>query len=672
MTLLHLQPPARRWLAVLGALTLGLTACHKKHHPGANWVLVVNTAGSISLLDTDTGLTRGPYLQDQLGKDSDELLDAAVTPDGKIAILTAFGKSRLFFVDLTDIEAPAVLGALDLPMHVEDVTLTANGKYAVITDGGFSPKVVTVDVQSRTIVEVAEAPAVFTNASAVGRDGTLVTVNYFAPASRDPYGKLSEVAGGFLTAWVLDDAGHLAHANDYALYLQPSGEVAPDAMAHLFRPVNVAVAPDGVTVLVPDVTPYDISSSEPNISVTAHYAIAVYRITAPGVLALQGVVKGVPRAVQSIAFSADGDEAYLLGNGALSYDQDGTPTVESDRLLVLKITGPGLVSYDESRSADLGHTAGSQWFGVDNLVVLGGAAFATYSSSFSSDEANPLRVITRVDLETFEATRIPTGLAVDGGIAGLAVVRRHHETAAPAVGGTCAGVCGTADRDHACFCDAACQEFGDCCADYETFCTSCDASTCAEGQICVNQITESGTTYACGCGTGFEDDGSGTCVDVDECTAGTGTCKTGATCENTDGGYACTCPAGFKPDGSGGCVCSTGFRDDGAGGCVAIDACADGSARCGSPASCTATGPGSYTCDCAEPLVSDGFYGCACPYGYESDGAGGCVDVDECASGLAACNGDATCRNVDGRYYCDCADPLRPDGHGGCTQPPPG
>lgn len=697
----------RRWIAALSVLVLAagwgcnsssdpapapvrepaLLSCPPGHAPRdgvcvdvSNWVLVVNSAASISLLDTDTGITHGPYLQGQLGSVYALFLDAAVTPDGMTALVTSFVDQRVYFIDLTDLTNPTVLGNVQLDMFAEDVTISPDGEYALVTDGGFSSKIIVIDIQARTVIQEAQDRPVLANAVAIAPGGTILTANYFASGiSRDPYGKPLLPEGGMVSTWMLGPEGRLTHANDYRLYLRASGEVTTEPGGHVFRPVNLAVAPDGVTVLVPDVSPYDrdhASTLDPlgaPSAVRAQYAIAVYLITAPGRLTFQGVVAGLPHAVQSIAFSEAGDEAYLLGNGGQEYDPpEGETGQSNDLLMVLRISAPGVVSLDPTRSADLRRITSSQLFGVDNVVARHGKAYASYSST--SVEGSPLRVLSVVDLETLEVKRIATRFTAfdpnDRIVTGLALIPRSEPAALPAGPATCAGFCGTAHGDQSCFCDADCAEWGDCCPDYEALCTSCDVATCTGGQKCVNLPDG---TFACGCIPGYQDDGTGVCVDVDECAAEVAVCSPTTTCENGLGTFGCFCPDGFIGDGAGGCQCSYGSRDDGAGGCAAIDRCAENTHSCQAPATCTPLLEGRFTCDCAAPMIQDGFGGCTCPPGQDMDGTGGCVDIDECARGLAACHDGATCRNVADRYYCDCAEPLVEDGTGGClVVPAPG
>lgn len=103
------------------------------------------------------------------------------------------------------------------------------------------------------------------------------------------------------------------------------------------------------------------------------------------------------------------------------------------------------------------------------------------------------------------------------------------------------------------------------------------------------------------CGAGYECTVAGTtssCIDADECTAGTNDCDQTpkAACSNTDGSFSCKCPSGYQ---------GTGHGTDG---CVDIDECAAGTATCDTaPAAC---------------VDNDGSYTCKCPVGFSGNGTG--------------------------------------------------
>ena len=124
---------------------------------------------------------------------------------------------------------------------------------------------------------------------------------------------------------------------------------------------------------------------------------------------------------------------------------------------------------------------------------------------------------------------------------------------------------------------------------------------------CTDQGTDSRT---CTCGAGYSGTATLTdaqnfagCNDIDECTASTDNCDANATCTNVDGGFTCSCDAGYTGSGTS---------------CSDVDECATNNGGCDALTTCTNTA-GSRTCS-------------ACPSGYNGDGVNGCNDIDECST----------------------------------------
>ncbi len=97
------------------------------------------------------------------------------------------------------------------------------------------------------------------------------------------------------------------------------------------------------------------------------------------------------------------------------------------------------------------------------------------------------------------------------------------------------------------------------------------------------------------------------------------------------------------------CDCSPGFAktdaDDGE--CLNVDECASGVAKCHGDARCSDT-DGSYACVCLDGFTGDGF---------------NCSDVDECSlEGASPCSDEATCTNTRGGYRCECKAGYQGDG----------
>lgn len=75
--------------------------------------------------------------------------------------------------------------------------------------------------------------------------------------------------------------------------------------------------------------------------------------------------------------------------------------------------------------------------------------------------------------------------------------------------------------------------------------SACDDVECQDHAECV----EDGDDTECACQPGYEDDGTGACVDIDEC-ANTEepACGPNANCQNSVGAFACACPESFTGD----------------------------------------------------------------------------------------------------------------------------
>ncbi len=152
---------------------------------------------------------------------------------------------------------------------------------------------------------------------------------------------------------------------------------------------------------------------------------------------------------------------------------------------------------------------------------------------------------------------------------------------------------------------------------------------CGDGARCL----ERAGVWECQCAKGFEGDGF-SCVDVDECAAGTDDCEGDALCVNVQGGFTCRCPQGFEDLGAG---------------CVDVDECAAGQVDCGVGGACVNT-VGAFACECA-----DGF----------ALGESGCVAVAPCD--LDPCAAGASCVPAEGAFACACPDGTTGDGVSFCA-----
>ncbi len=323
---------------------------------GPGWAVVANDADNDIVtydMSTDPPTKHGPFLQGQLGSGG-SLDEAAVSPDGHTALLSNFLDNRVYRIDLSNPAAPAAECSVSLPLEPEDIAFSPDGSYAMVTDGGGSNQIAVIDMADFSLkttytLQTGGATAV---AVAVAADNS---------------------------TWVAVDS-----ANNrilYGTYSLASGFSGEQSLPSGTGPANVAISPDGQTVLVAD--SYSTEAS-------------VYRITGPGTLAAEPAVTGLPSYCQSIAFSPDGSRAYVLSAGV-------PPT-----LSWISITGPGTASLGGANVASLPLPGGFIYYGVDQLAVSadGKTAIAANPTGAGSTD------IVLVDTSTFAVSTVDTGSSV--------------------------------------------------------------------------------------------------------------------------------------------------------------------------------------------------------------------------------------------------------------------
>ncbi len=384
--------------------------------PGGRWVITVtNTGGygdinddgfnetlpgALYAIDTLTDTVYGPFLTGQLGDANGGLFDISVTPDGNTAVISNFGNSTVFFVDVTNPTIPYLLGAVNCSFFTEDTAITPDGKYALVTDGGLSHWIASIDIATRTLIENVTAAA-GAQAVAIAPDGTIVTIDYF---------------GIKIQTLKIDAAGHISNGSVYDIpYSVMNGVNVTE------RSVNVGIAPDGETVLVMPV---------------ASNATLVYRISSYATLTYVGKVTGLPAfwyvddpnnndtaywrgSRQSVAFSDDGKKAYVINNGIADIDAEEW---YNNTISVLNINGPGSVSLSKAYAATLHQNSSSQLFGVDVLAVAQNKLYV--GNPTISGGTSYLNV---VNLDNFNVKTIQIGPMDEAIVAGVATLPRSDD-----------------------------------------------------------------------------------------------------------------------------------------------------------------------------------------------------------------------------------------------------
>jgi uncharacterized repeat protein (TIGR01451 family) len=391
--------------------------------PGiGQWVLVNNASAgpdgnpppfnvsNFRIVDPTDNAVYGPFLDGQLGSVGGGRFDVAVTPDGRTALISNFGDSTVYLVNMTNPLSPSVITSVTIPFFAEDMDVSPDGRYALVTDGGFSTRVATIDIPSATLVYTAVLGIPQAQAVAIAPDNTVIVADYWNHA---------------IHTLRLDENGAVTWANTYT-YTYPGYAITDTG--GLPQPVNIGIAPDGQTVIVCDA----LTST-----------VGTYKIVAPGVLSFAGLVTGLHGTnyeffvkdpatgetahpgVQSIAFNAAGDKAYAVINNMMTAGTTITnPEINSgDRLGVLNIAGPGQVSLEAGGVVTLPHYTGSQLFGVDTLVVAGDKVFVSYPSLSGAIDLETLQTsLAVVDLTDYSltTTMVLSGeVSVPAGVAAL-------------------------------------------------------------------------------------------------------------------------------------------------------------------------------------------------------------------------------------------------------------
>jgi DNA-binding beta-propeller fold protein YncE len=284
--------------------------------------VVVNggTVGGISLIDPVTETTMGPFLSGLLGPAS-SLLDCVVTPDGTTAIVSNFSAQRLFFIDVRTLP-PVLLGSVALSIPAEDLALTPNGRFVLVTDGGgsvgfFTPVVVSVDVASRTVVGQFTSFGFFGAQSvAVARDNRTVVI--------------ADFDGGLIVPLRLLSNGSFDMEGG-------TGTISFN------RPANVALAPDGRTGVVCNLSGRSVEI----ISING----------AARTVSQAGSVGGLPGGQQGAVFTPDGTKVLVL-----------SALPGPDQLAILQVEASGAIS-DTGQRVTLPSDATEAFLGVDVMAV---------------------------------------------------------------------------------------------------------------------------------------------------------------------------------------------------------------------------------------------------------------------------------------------------------------
>jgi len=327
-------------------------------------VFANSNTNSIQFIDPLTMETSANFLGGELGSYGGGLFDVVITPNGKTAFVSNFGDSRIFGIDISGgfDTAPTILCNIKIPFFAEDMDITPDGKYLVVTDGGFSARAAVILTDPSLLKTTNLGSNKYANAVVIHPDGkTVVFADYFQ---------------GKVHAYTLQTDG--------TLVFNKTIRVLP------CRPVNVAISPDGKTVIAVDAG--------------GPFCIALY-FDNQGVMQLGKTVTMPFRNGQSCVFNQAGDKAYYLSNSRI-----GGTQVE-----VLNVgPNPADVSVSDTNIKVTPTRGTSQLFGVDTIALdpSGNYLYVTNPTlSGGKARVSVIDLVANQQIYSLPVNGIPTGIA---------------------------------------------------------------------------------------------------------------------------------------------------------------------------------------------------------------------------------------------------------------------
>lgn len=321
----------------------------------------INT-NCIQLIDPALNRVSPPYLKGYLGTYTGGLLDVALTHNGNIAIVSNYGDNSLFFIDISGgfDAAPTLLGTASVGFPAEDLAITPDDRFVLVTDGAANTRIAVINIATRTRVFTRNIAPRNAQSVAIAADGQTVVVGDYTN-------------GGFHTL-LLTSTGRLNYSESYSM--------------PVFLPVNVAISPDGKTV----------------IGVLANRSVSpIFRIDSPGHLTHVQNIALPARNGQTCVFSSNGQKAYYITT-APGY---GTQVHE------LNVNGPGLVSATGVSIDVFPPRSDSSYFGVE-CIGLDPAGHYLYVTN--SSDRGALATVEIIDLYLkiqvgyLQGTGMPSGI----------------------------------------------------------------------------------------------------------------------------------------------------------------------------------------------------------------------------------------------------------------------
>ncbi len=323
--------------------------------------------GSIQYIDPLTNSVSPLYLKGMLGSYVGGLYDVVITSDGNTAIVSNFLDSKLFFIDISggmNVE-PTLLGFAHVAMFAEDMAITPDDKYVLVTDGGFSRGITVIEIATRTFVKKNSLPpGKYAVAVDITPDGQSVVV--------------ADYSGRCIHTLSMASDGNMTY-----LDTQPVGGLGV---------INVVISPDGGTLIVP---------------VNGSPLIPIFQIDSQKNFVFKGNTRVPGINGQSCVFSSDGTKAYYVT----------ADNIRGRLVHVLDVTGPGMVSYSGTSISVSPKGGTSAYFGVDTIALDPTGNYLYICNPTSTDRVSSVQVVdltANTQVDSLAAKGLPVGIAFTG------------------------------------------------------------------------------------------------------------------------------------------------------------------------------------------------------------------------------------------------------------------
>ena len=336
-----------------------------------NGVVVSHQGGMAVLLPG--GAIAPAQLYGQLGSNYSGLFDAVVTRDGSTALVSNYNDATVYFVDISDPFHLAVKGCVHLPFYAEDIALSGNSKWALVTDGGSSADIAVIDVERIALRSTLRVPCRSLNSVTFSPDDrTVLATDYFGPSvellSFDPV------------------RGALRHMQSIS------------TLRSGFRPVNAAISPGGTTAVVVGVALTYLGDTNYRGETGAVFQLSGGQLIAQRKITINSHF----RIAQTVVFSPDGRLVYIYGN-LLDPEFFLLPT--KGEIVKIPLTAPGTLGpVAAANIVEIGCVA-SGFFGVETMALDNSGRYL-YVSNKSTPGAN--RDLFILGPDVLQVLRTPT------------------------------------------------------------------------------------------------------------------------------------------------------------------------------------------------------------------------------------------------------------------------